>query len=259
MKIVVCLKQVPSRDANLRVNAASAWIEEADIGFEVNEPDVYALEEGLRLKEKLGGEVIVCTLGPARAGQAIKEALAKGADRALHLDDSAFLNLDAHGTARVLAAAIRRESPDLVLTGLQSDDFGFAQTGVILAEMLDLPHSTIVMEIRAEGDALKVKRELEGGWFQWIEMPLPAVLTIQSGINKPRYATLKGIMAAKNKPLQKLTAGDLDLDAEALKPRQVISRVYVPQKAAQTEFIEGSPREIAERLVDKLKNEARVI
>ncbi|HET7100155.1 MAG TPA: electron transfer flavoprotein subunit beta/FixA family protein [Terriglobia bacterium] len=259
MKIVVCLKQVPSHDANLRLNTASTWIEEADIGFEVNEPDVYALEEALRLKEKLGGEVIVCTLGPARAGQAIKEALAKGADRALHLEDSAFENLDAHGTARALAAAIGKENPDLVLTGLQSDDFGFAQTGVILAEMLTLPHSTIVMEIRAEEGGLKVKRELEGGWFQWIEMPVPALLTIQSGINKPRYATLKGIMAAKNKPLQKMTAHDLGLDAEALKPRQVISRVYVPKKTAQTEFIEGSPKEIAERLVDKLKNEARVI
>ena len=259
MKIVVCLKQVPSRDAILKMNASSTWVEEADIGFEVNEPDVYALEEGLRLKEKLGGEVVVCTLGPARAGQAIKEALAKGADRALHLDDVAFANLDAHGTARVLAAAIRRENPDLVLTGLQSDDLGFAQTGVILAEMLGLPHSTIVMEIQAEGNQLKVKRELEGGWFQWIEMLLPAVLTIQSGINKPRYASLKGIMAAKKKPLQKLAAQDLELDTEALKPRQVISRIYIPQKTAQTEFIQGSPKEIAEQLVDKLKNEARSI
>jgi electron transfer flavoprotein beta subunit len=259
MKIVVCLKQVPSRDAILKLNAASTWVQEADIGYEVNEPDVYALEEGLRLKEKQGGEVIVCSLGPARSGQAIKESMAKGADRALHLDDPAFTSLDAHGTARVLASAIRKEKPDLVLTGLQSDDFGFAQTGVILAEMLNLPHSTIVMEIQAEGGGLKVKRELEGGWFQWIEMPLPAVLTIQSGINKPRYATLKGIMAAKNKPVQKLTAQDLGLDAETLKPRQVISRVYVPAKTAQTEFIEGSPKEIAERLVDKLKNEARVI
>lgn len=259
MKIVVCLKQVPSRDAILKLNADSTWIQEADIGYEVNEPDVYALEEGLQLKEKLGGEVIVCSLGPARASQAIKEALAKGADRALHLDDPAFAGLDAHGTARVLAAAIRKENPDLVLTGLQSDDFGFAQTGVILAEMLDLPHSTIVMEIQAEGEKSRVKRELEGGWFQWIEMPLPAVLTIQSGINKPRYATLKGIMAAKKKPLQTLAAEDLGLDAEALKPRQVISRVYVPQKSAQTEFIEGRPKEIAEQLVDKLKNQARVI
>jgi electron transfer flavoprotein beta subunit len=259
MRILVCLKQVPSRDAFLKVNAASTWIQETDISYEVNEPDIYALEEGLRLKEKLGGEVVVCTLGPARAAQAIKEALAKGADRALHLDDAAFANLDAHGTAKALAAAIRKENPDLVLTGLQSDDFGFAQTGVIMAEILNLPHSTIVMEIQADSNHLKVKRELEGGWFQWIEMPLPALLTIQSGANKPRYATLKGIMAAKNKPLQKLTAQDLGLDAEAIQPRQIISRIYVPQKAAQTEFIEGGPKEIAERLVDKLKNEARVI
>src|SRR5579859_6280378 len=259
LKFIVCLKQVPARDSILKLNKAGTWIESADISYEINEPDIYALEEALRLKEKHGGEVVIACLCPARAQQSIKEALAKGADRALHLDDPKFENLDAHGVARALARAIEKEKPDLVLTGLQSDDFGFAQTGVILAEMLNLPHSTIVMEIQAEGGGLRVKRELEGGWFQWIEMPLPAVLTIQSGINKPRYATLKGIMAAKNKPLQKLAAQDLGLDAEALKPRQVISRVYVPQKTAQTEFIEGSPREIAERLVDKLKNEARVI
>jgi electron transfer flavoprotein beta subunit len=258
VKIVVCLKQVPSRDAVLKVNAASTWIQETDISYEVNEPDAYALEEGLRLKENQGGEVVVCTLGPARTTQAIKDALAKGADWALHLEDKAFEKLDARGTARALAAAIRRENPDLVLTGLQSDDFGFAQTGVILAEMLGWPHSTIIMEIQVDGDHLKVKRELEGGWFQWIEMPLPAVLTIQSGINKPRYTTLKGIMAAKSKPLQKLTAQDLGLDASALRPRQTISRVYVPEKTGQTEFIQGSPKEIAARLVDKLKNEARV-
>jgi len=259
VKIVVCLKQVPAREAILKLNSASTWIEETDLAYEVNEPDVYALEEGLQLKEKLGGEVVVCTLGPTRAGRAVKEALAKGADRALHLDDAAFANLDAHTTAKVLAAALRRENPDMVLTGLQSDDFGFAQTGVILAEMMGLPHATIVMEIQPEAGRLKVKRELEGGWFQWVEMPLPALLTIQSGINKPRYATLRGIMAAKNKPVQKLTAQDLGLDAEALEPRQIISRVYIPEKTAQTQFIEGSPKEIAERLVDKLKNEARVL
>ena len=259
MKIVICLKQVPSREAVLRLNAAGTWVQDSDISFEVNEPDTYALEEALRLKEKHGGEVVVCSLGPARAQQAIKEALAKGGDRALHLDDPAFLGLDPLGLERALAAAIRRESPDLVLTGLQSDDSGFAQTGVLLAELLGLPHSTIIMEIQVEGGRLKVKRELEGGWLQWIEMPLPALLTIQSGINKPRYASLKGILAAKNKPLQKLTAADLGLTAEDLAPRQRISKVYVPAKKAQTEFLEGNPKEIAARLVDKLKNEARVL
>ncbi len=262
MKIVVCLKQVPARDAVLRLNASSTWIQESDISFEINEPDIYALEEALRLKEKVAaatGEVVICSLGPARALQSIKEALAKGADRALHLDDPAFEGLDAFRVALALSRAIKKESPDLVLTGLQSDDDGSAQTGVILAELLGLPHSTIIMEIQSDGKMLKVKRELEAGWFQWIELPLPALLTIQSGINKPRYATLKGIMAAKTKPIQKLTRAELGLSMEDLAPRQKISRVYAPVKAARTQFLEGSPKEIAARLVDKLKNEARVI
>ncbi len=259
MKIVVCLKQVPARDSLLRLNLAQTWIQETEISFEVNEPDVYALEEALRLKEKHGGEVIVCSLGPARAQQAIKEALAKGADRALHLEDPAFDGLDARGTALAMSRAIRDENPDLIVTGLQSDDFGFAQTGVILAELLGLPHSTIIMEIQVTGGRLRVKRELEAGWFQWIEMPLPALVTIQSGINKPRYATLKGIMAAKSKPIRKLSAADLGVAPGDVKPRQKITRVYVPEKRAQTEFLQGSAKEIASRLVDKLRNEARVL
>lgn len=259
MKIVVCLKQVPARDAVLRLNAAGMWIQETDINFEVNEPDIYALEEALRLKEKHGGEVVICCLGPARAQQAIKEALAKGADRALHLDDPGFQGLDAQGVALAMSRALEKEKPDLIVTGLQSDDFGYAQTGVILAELLGLPHSTIIMEIQVSGATLKVKRELEAGWFQWIEMPLPALLTIQSGINKPRYATLKGIMASKSKPIQKLTPAALGLTPADLAPRQRISKVYVPVKQTKTAFFEGSPKEIAARLVDKLKNEARVL
>jgi electron transfer flavoprotein beta subunit len=259
VKIVVCLKQVPARDSILRLNPAGTWIQEADLGFEINEPDIYALEEGLRLKEKQGGEVVLCCLGPARAQQAIKEALAKGADRALHLDDAAFEGLDAYGVGLAMSRAIQKEQPDLVLTGLQSDDLGLAQTGVILAELLGLPHSTIIMEIQVDGVTLKAKRELEGGWFQWIEMTLPAVLTIQSGINKPRYATLKGIMAAKSKPLRKLTAADLGLSQEDLAPRQRVLKVYAPAKTAQTQFLQGSPKEVSVRLVDKLRNEARVI
>jgi electron transfer flavoprotein beta subunit len=259
LKIIVCLKQVPARDSILRLNPTATWIQETDLNFEINEPDIYALEEGLRLKEKQGGEVVLCSLGPARAQQAIKEALAKGADRALHLDDPALDGLDAYGIGLALSRAIQQEKPDLVLTGLQSDDFGCAQTGVILAELLGLPHSSILMEIQTDGTGLKVKRELEGGWFQWIEMPLPAVLTIQSGINKPRYATLKGIMAAKKKPIQKLTLADLSLSPGDLAPRQRVLKAYVPPKSSQTEFLQGSPKEVAARLAGKLRNEARVI
>ncbi|MHB8653001.1 MAG: electron transfer flavoprotein subunit beta/FixA family protein [Terriglobia bacterium] len=259
MKIIVCLKQVPARDSILKLNKAGTWIESGDISYEINEPDIYALEEALRLKEKHGGEVVIASLGPTRAQQSIKEALAKGADRALHLDDPKFENLDAHGVARALARAIEKEKPDLVLTGLQSDDFGFAQTGVILAEMLALPHSTIIMEIQVSGQTLRVKRELEAGWFQWIDMPLPALLAIQSGINKPRYATLKGIMGAKSKQILKLTAEDLGLAPEDLAPRQKILKVYLPVKKVKTEFLQGSAKEIAAQLVDKLRNEARAV
>ncbi|MGH9326688.1 MAG: electron transfer flavoprotein subunit beta/FixA family protein [Terriglobia bacterium] len=262
MKIAVCLKQVPARGSPLRLNDNATWIKDSETSFEVNEPDVYALEEALRLKETVTeprSEVLACTLGPQRAQQVIKEALAKGADRGLHLEDSAFGNLDAYGVARVLAAALAKERLDLILTGLQSDDLGFAQTGVILAELLGLPHSTIIMEIRMSGGKLDVKRELEGGWFQRIELPLPAVLAIQSGINKPRYATLKGIMAAKSKPLQRIGMADLGLSAAEIAPRQKIERIYLPPKKARGELLEGNPKEIAARLVDKLKNEARVL
>jgi len=254
MKIVVCIKQVPAKDAPLVI--AGNWIRETDIGFEMNEPDSYALEEALRLKEKHTGEVIAVSMGPERVKPTIKEALAKGADRAIHIaDDKAYL-LDPLGAAKSLAAAIEREKPDLVLTGLQSEDQGFGQTGVLLAELLSLPHATIIMQIEAQGSGLRVKRELEAGWFQWVELPLPAVLTIQSGINKVRYATLKGIMAAKKKEIATIPRDSLGVAHE---PTQRIERIYVPAKTKKTEFLTGTPKEAAAKLVEKLKHEARVI
>src|SRR5260370_5452790 len=201
MKIVVCIKQVPAKDAPL-VIAEGGWIREADIGFEMNEPDSFALEEALRLKEKHTGDVIAVSMGPERVKQTIKEALAKGADRGIHIADNNFAQLDPLGSAKSLAAAIQQQKHDLVLTGLQSDDHGFGQTGVLLASVLDVPHATIIMAIEVDGQKMKLKRELEAGWFQHIECPLPAVLSIQSGINKVRYATLKGIMAAKKKEIR---------------------------------------------------------
>ncbi len=206
MKIAVCIKQVPARDSQPRVDESRTWIREQDATFEMNEPDAYALEEGLRLKERHGGEVVVCSAGPARVAQVLREALARGADRAIHVEDSRLAAADAFAVAAALAEAMRGEGFDLVLTGLQSDDQGFAQVGVVLAELLGMPHATIIMEVAVEGGALRVKRELEGGWFQWVAMPLPALLTIQSGINQLRYATLKGIMAAKKKEIRKVAA-----------------------------------------------------
>ena len=254
MNIIVCIKQVPAKDAPLSI--AGNWIKESDIGFEMNEPDSYALEEALRLKEKNGGEVIVLSLGPERVKQTIKEALAKGADRAIHIADENFAQLDPLGSAKVLAAAIGKEKCDLVLTGLQSDDHGFGQTGVLLAGLLNLPHATIIMQIEVQDGKMKLKRELEAGWFQWIECPLPAVLSIQSGINKVRYATLKGIMAAKKKEIATITRESLGVAAE---PTQTIEKIYVPTKTKKTEFLTGTPKEAAAKLVEKLKFEARVI
>jgi electron transfer flavoprotein beta subunit len=256
VKIGVCVKQVPAKDAPLAIAADGQWIRETDIGFETNEPDTYALEESLRLKEKHGGEVVAISMGPERVKQTIKEALAKGADRAIHVLDDQFYRLDPLASARLLAAAIEKENFDLVLTGLQSDDQGFGQTGVLLAELLGRPHATIIMQIEVTDSGLKLKRELEAGWFQWVELPLPAVLTIQSGCNKPRYATLKGIMAAKKKEIASIPRASLNVP-DAL--TEEVERIYVPQKSKKTEFIDGSPREIAAKLVEKLKHEARVL
>lgn len=254
MNIIVCIKQVPAKDAPLAIDGN--WIKESDIGFEMNEPDTYSLEEALRLKEKHGGEVIVVSFGPERVKQTIKEALAKGADRAIHIADDKFAQRDPLGTAKVLAAAIRKEKCDLVLTGLQSDDHGFGQTGVLLAGLLNLPHATIIMQIDVQDGKLKLKRELEAGWFQWMECPLPAVLSIQSGINKVRYATLKGIMAAKKKEIITQPLDSLGVSVEST---QRIEKLYVPTKTKQTEFLSGTPKEVAAKLVEKLKFEARVI
>jgi electron transfer flavoprotein beta subunit len=256
VNIVVCIKQVPAKDAPLHIADGSGWIRETDIGFEMNEPDSYALEEALRLKEKHGGEVVALSMGPERVKQTIKEALAKGADRAIHVVDDKFHALDPLGSARSLAAAIQQQKFDLVLTGLQSDDHGFGQTGVLLAEILGLPHATIIMSIEVQDGRMKLKRELEAGWFQWMECPLPAVLSIQSGINKVRYATLKGIMAAKKKEIVLVQRESLGVDATLT---QKIERIYVPQKTKKTEFISGPPKEAVAKLIEKLRHEARVL
>ncbi|MDQ3804435.1 MAG: electron transfer flavoprotein subunit beta/FixA family protein [Acidobacteriota bacterium] len=255
MKIIVLMKQVANKDAILRINREEKWIEEADLSFEVNESDGYALEEALRLKEKKGGEVVVCSLGPQRVKAVIRDALARGADRAIHVVADNLDHAGPFAAAQVLAEAVRGEQADLVLTGLQSDDHGYAQTGVILAELLGLPHATIVIDVDASGAELRVKRELESGWYQWYTMPTPALLTIQSGISQIRYATLKGIMAAKKKEIREVQPAGAGAGAF-----QSIARVYFPQKTKQTQFLgDGDGKAGAAQLAEKLRTEARVI
>lgn len=257
MKIIVLMKQVASKDAILRINKDATWIEENDLSFEVNESDGYALEEALRVREKVGGDVVVCTMGPQRAKSVIKDALARGADRAIHVVGDNLAHLSPYAAAGALAEAIREEKPDLIMTGLQSDDYGYAQTGVIMADLLGMPHATIVIEVDAAGEKLRVKRELESGWYQWYSMSTPALLTIQSGISQIRYATLKGIMAAKKKEIRDVAP---PADIVSRPSHQKIEKVYFPLKTKQTQFLgNGDAKAGAVALAEKLHTEARVI
>src|ERR1700735_2733788 len=253
MKIIVAIKQVPERDAQIAVNSDGKWIDEDELTYTINEPDAYALEEALQLKEKTGGEVIALCAGPERVLSTLREALAKGADRAIHIEADDLASRDTLSLAHLLAEAIRPESPDLILTGLQSDDLGLGQTGVVLAELLGMPHATLIMHVEVTGQGLKVKRELEDGWFQHVEMPLPALLTIQSGGNKLRYATLMGIKKAKTKETKTVSAAAAGGKAVSLE------RVYLPEKQKKTEMLTGTPAEIAAKLVEKLKFEVKVL
>ncbi len=258
MKIIVLMKQVANKDAVLRIAGDEKWINEADVALQTNESDGYALEEALRTIEAKGeGEVVVCTLGPQSAKTVIKDALARGANRAIHVVVEGSKSLSAYQIAKAIADAVRDENADLIFGGLQSDDASYGQTGVILAELLGVPHATIVIEVdRASlGESLRVKRELESGWYQWFTYKLPALMTIQSGISQIRYASLKGIMAAKSKEVREVTP-TIEMFASAPK----IEKVYHPLKSKQTQMLgNGDAKAGAVELVEKLKTEVRVL
>jgi electron transfer flavoprotein beta subunit len=256
MKIIVLMKQVANKDAVLRIGKDEKWIEDADIAMQTNESDGYALEEALRMREaKGGGEVIVCTLGGQSAKTVIKDALARGADRAIHIVAENTNGMSPYTIAKTIAEAIREENADLVYAGLQSDDSGYGQTGVILAELLGVPHATLVIEVDRENADFRVKRELESGWYQWFTYQLPALMTIQSGISQIRYATLKGIMSAKSKPVKEVIA-----NIENFASAQKIEKVYLPLKLKTTQMLGGGDvRKGAVELVEKLRTEVRVL
>ncbi len=264
MRIAVCIKQVPDTEARLRVRGDARWIEEEDLPFKINESDEYALEEALTLAEATGGEVVVFSLGPERVKEALRKALALGAARAVHLSDGAFDGGDALATGRALAKALAEEEIDLVLTGSQSDDVGYAGTGSVIAGHLGWPHAWLVMGVELEGDgaSAKVTREMESGMNEIFRVPLPAVLEIQAGINHPRYASLKGIMQAKKKPIETKSAADLGLDPAtvgAAGSRLEIVSVAFPESGEGAELIDAPPEEAARLLVEKLQKEARVL
>jgi electron transfer flavoprotein beta subunit len=264
MKIVVCVKQVPDTEARLKLAKDGKWIDEEDVAFVLNESDEYALEEALRIVEKQGGEVVVISLGPERVREALRKALALGASRAVLLADAAFAGGDALASGRALAAAVRREAADLVLTGSQSDDNGFGATGTVLAGELGWPHAWLVMGVEVEEGArtLKVTREMESGLNELFRVDLPAVLEIQAGINHPRYASLKGIMAAKKKEIAAVGPADLGLAAESVGAsgsRLETISVGFPDAGRGAQILSGDAVTAAKELVSRLRNEARVI
>ena len=258
MKIGVLVKQVAGSESPLRIDSSAKWVEEGGIDFTTNESDSYALEEALQIVERSGGdgEVVVISMGPAdRTPKVIREALAKGGHRAIHIQEDSPFETDPFVVAGIFAEAVKDENFDLILTGLQSDDLGSGQTGVILGELLGMSTATLVMGVELLGDKLRVKRELESGWFQWVTLPFPACITIQSGLNQPRYPSLKGIMGAKKKEIRAVPKNDLMGD---LKPLQEYSNLYLHKAEKRTEMLEGSADEVVEKLVDIFKTQIKV-
>ena len=256
MKICVLIKQVASEDSPISISDDNKSIDKVSLNLVTNEPDTYALEEALLIKEKTSGEVTICTLGPESSQQVIKDGLAKGADKAIHImhDNTDFLS--PLNMAKIIAHKIKTENFDLILSGLQSNDYGYSQLGILLSELLNYTHASLVMGTEIQEDStIRVKRELESGWFQWSRLNLPSSLSIQSGINQPRYATLKGIMSVKNKSVEKCNADDFGLNLES---DYSIDGIYVPEKSKETEIIQGSTDEIVKRLTDILKNEIKI-
>src|SRR3989338_1164803 len=258
MKIIVCLKEVPDTEAHLKLKADQTGIETDNIIFKMNPFDECAIEEALRLKEKFSGDVTLLTLGPDTAKQTIRKGLAMGADRAIHINDPLLLNSDSFVVAKALSEAIKKTPFDLILTGVQSEDGFNMQTGIMIAEFLGLPHASILtkFEVVEPNKKAKITRELEGGLLEEGELDLPSVITIQTGINIPRYPTLPNIMKARSKEIKDMKASDLGI---SLAPHVKILKLFFPEKGKGAQIIPGDEVAAAKLLVKKLKEEAKVI
>ena len=256
MKIAVLVKQVPGSETALPILGNQNWIDEEQVSFVMNPPDNFAIEEALLIKERTGdGEVVIVSMGPARVQKVIREGLAKGADRGIHLEEDGQIQTDPLSIAKSISSILMDENFDLVLTGLQSDDTGMGQTGVLIGEMLGMSTGTLAMETDVQNNAIRVKRELESGWFQWVKLPLPASISIQSGLNTPRYPSLRGIMGAKKKEIKVVSPSDHQTDAIS----QSIDKVFVSQTSKQTEMIEGNADSAVTRIIEILKSELKVL
>ena len=257
MKAIVCVKVVPDTETRIKIAANGRSIEKGDVKFIISPYDEYALEAGLRLKEAAGnGEVVIVSVGGDETPPVLRECLARGADRAIHIKDSALDEADTIATGRALAAAIKGESPDIVLCGMKGVGGDNSQVATIVAEFLGLPQINDVVKMQITDGNVHAEREIEGG-HEVIETKLPAVISAQKGLNEPRYPSLKGIMAAKKKPIDTKSAADLGLSDLAPKVR-VVALNYPPTRPAGR-IIPGDPDAATQGLVDALKNEAKVI
>ncbi len=252
MKIAVLVKQVVGSESSLEISQDQKWIDDSNATFVMNPPDNYAIEEAMLIKEKVGvGEVVIVSMGPQRVQKVIREGLSKGADRGIHIETESLKEIDPLYTSKVLAETLSGESFDLILSGLQSDDSGMGQTGVLLGELLNMSTATLAIETDIDKNKIRVKRELESGWFQWVELESPSSISIQSGINQPRYPSLKGIMGAKKKEIKVIPAPQVE-------KKQSVSEIFVPKKSKETEFIETDIDSTVERIIEILKTEVKV-
>jgi electron transfer flavoprotein beta subunit len=252
MKIAVLVKQVIGSESALEISDDTTWIKEENASFVMNPPDNYAIEEALLIKEKIGeGEVVIVSQGPARVQKVIREGLAKGADRGIHIEENGQMETDPLSIAKSLTNALKDENFDLVLSGLQSDDTGMGQTGVLVGELLGMSTATLAIETDIDKEQIKVKRELESGWFQWVTLQTPSSVSIQSGINQPRYPSLRGIMGAKKKEIKVFQSQNTE-------KKQSLDKVFIPQTSKETEIIDTDLNSAVDRIVEILKSEVKV-
>lgn len=256
MKILVCIKQVPDMESKFKLNGEGNWYDGTDLAWRMNEYDEYAVEQAVQLKDQLGAaDLTVLSIGPERVKEMMKKALAMGCDRGAHIADEDFFKKDPYEIASVIAEFAKDKGFDLIFTGMQSQDRGSGQVGVLVAEMLGLPSITTIVDFAFDNGQITAKRELEGGMKAIVKTTTPALVTCQLGLNTPRYPTLPNIMKAKKKELLSIPVSEL-LKVEA---KQETARMYFPEKKGGGLVLEGSVGDLVDQLVKILKDKTAVL
>ena len=262
MDIIICAKHVPeTAEAELKIDASGKNIDKTGLVYDINEWDDYALEEAVRIKEKQTGTVTAITVGGDDSDSTLRKCMARGADKAIRMTDPKFNGSDGYAIAKILHSAIKNLHFDMIFTGAQAGDDGSGMVGPILAEMLKIPHITMVKKIELGTGAATVNRELEGGLEEQIEIKLPAVFSVQTGINEPRYVSIMGIRKAMQKEIKVMTLADTGLAENEVGPAgswTTIEKMYVPPVEKQAEFLKGTPEEVAAKLSEILKSKGLI-